>query len=254
MERSINLYRRPKEFHHFVARSFSDLVKFKKDNDKTAFNALLLKVLPEVKQYVRKRWQTALLKGLTDKGKYRTGDFVDQLFIEVYDHFDEVKNKHDLHPWLFKKADELLEDTLSEEEFDTFFFENIDNYSRREWQEMEEKFTTDGDGDLVMLEELDDISYRKHDYILDQVFVDDNQEFIARIENEIGAENIRKHTDMVLYHLPSPIRMDFELFNGHQFDVVEIAKIRKSTEQEVETLLEAACTSLRTSFLNRYVP
>lgn len=155
---------------------------------------------------------------------------------------------------MFKKVDELLETIFVDEEYDALFLENIDTYSKPEWESMQEKFTTDGDGDLIMNEELDDISYAKDDYVLNHIFVgDDDQKVILQLDKELGAENIRKHSEMVLYHLPAQMRRVFELFTEHKFDIAEIAKIHNSTVQEIESLLKNARKSLRTSFIKRYL-
>ncbi|MEQ8218729.1 MAG: sigma-70 family RNA polymerase sigma factor [Arenibacter sp.] len=253
MEGSVNIYQSKKEFHLFVANTYRDLIRLKKEGDLSSFNNLLLKSIPEVKRYINKNLNRALTNGKIDRNKYKANDFIDQLFIEVYEHIDEIKNEKEFYPWMFKKVDELMGDILEEEEFDSLFFENIDNYSKPEWDEMQEKFSTDGDGDLVMKEEWDDISYAKNDYVLNHVFVEDgDQKILVQLDKELGAENIRKHTEMVLHHLPMPMRTVYELFAEHQFDITEIAKIRNSSVEEVESLLEAARKSLRLSFLNRY--
>ena len=250
---TLKYYESKKDFNVFVASTFTDLARFKKENDQAAFNSLLLKTLHQVKRYITKRLSAAVTKGNLPKGKYKPDDFIDQLFIEVYGHFDEVKSKEDLHPWLFKKADELLEDTIIDEEFDEYFFKNIDDYSRPEWDEMEEEFSTDGDGDLVMIEELDDISYPKNDYILNHVFVeDDKKEIMDQLDRDLGKERIRKHTAMVLQNLPLPMRTVFELATEHQFTLEEIATIRNQSFEEVRQLLENARKSLEASFFNRY--
>ncbi|NJB70383.1 RNA polymerase sigma factor (sigma-70 family) [Saonia flava] len=252
MESTLNYNK--KEFHVFVANIFPNLVKFREEKDKTSFNELLIKVLPEVKRYVTKRLNTAISKGNIPRGKYKTDDFVDQLFIEVYEHLEEVENKKDFHSWLFKKADELLEERMVEEEFDSLFFENIDDYSKAEWDDMAEKYTMDGDGDLIMVDELDDISYRKHDYISKNIFLDDaNKNLMAKLDKDLGKENILKHTEMVLHHLSPSTRAVFDLFTEQHFDLKEIATIRNHTVQEVEALLEEARKSLESSFYNRYI-
>jgi len=252
MQEPVKDYKHQREFHIFVASTFSDLENYKTKDDKTSFNELLLKDLPQVKRYIAKRLNTALSKGNLPQGKYKTSDFLDQLFIEAFDHFEEVKHKEDLYPWLFKKADELLKETMVDEEFDTFFFENIDDFSRPEWEEMEEKFSTDGDGDLVMMEELDDISYHRFNHVLNHVFVEnDNNELIEQLDSQWSAHGIRKHADMVLYHLPLSMRAVYELATEYHFDVDEISKIRDQTIKEVSQILENARKSLETSFVNR---
>ena len=215
-----------------------------------------------------KRLNTALTKGNLPKGKYCADDFVDQLYIIAYEHFNEVKEKRDLYPWLFKKADEILEDTIVDEEFDDkneiekaaiseMLAEHPDyvklwhDFMKLEWDKMAEKFSADGDGDLVMIDELDDISYLKNNNVLSHVFVaDDNNEMIAQLDKALGEEKIRKHAALVLQNLPLPMRTVFELATEYQFTLEEIAIIRNQSFNEVRQLLENARKSLETSFLN----
>ncbi len=247
-------YKSQNEFHIFVASTYSDLQKLRKEKKKSDFNELLLKDLPQIKRYISRRLNRALSKGNLPKGKYSPNDFLDQLFIEVHDHFDEVKNSKDLYPWLFKKTDTLLEETLVEEEFNSIFFENIENFSKPEWDEMEEEFSTDGDGDLLMIDELDDSSYNHNDYVLNHVFVEnDKNQMIGKLDEKLGRENVRKHANMVLHHLPLPMRTVFELATQYHFNVEEIAIIRGQSLAEVQQLLENARKNLEISFLNRYV-
>jgi len=254
MENTIAYYENKKAYHLFVAGTYPDLARLKREDKKAEFNSLLLKVMPEVKRYIIRKLNTAMQKHLIPRGKYKPEDFTDQLFIEVYEHFDEIKTKKDFHPWLFKKADALLDDIMADEEFDTLFLDNIDSYARAEWDSMAEKYSTDGDGDLVMMEELDDISYRKHDHSLKNIFLEDNnKDLMAKLDKDLGRENIRKHTEMVLHHLPMEMRMIFELFTEHQFDVGEISKIQNRTVQEIEQLLEAARKSIKISFYKRFI-
>ncbi len=246
-------YKGKKEFNVFVASTFLDLARYKKEDDQAPFNSLLLKTFHQVKRYINKRLNAALAKGNLPKGKYKPDDFIDQLFIEAYDHFDLVKDKDDLHPWLFKKADELLESTIIDEEFDDYFLKNIDDYSKPEWDAMEEKFSTDGDGDYVMIEELDDMSYPKNDYVLNHVFVEDyKKEIMDKLDKDLGEENIRKHVDMVVHNLPLPMRTVFELATEYQFTLEEITIIRNQSLEEVRLLLENARRVLEASFFNRY--
>ncbi|WP_158976445.1 sigma-70 family RNA polymerase sigma factor [Cellulophaga sp. L1A9] len=250
---TLEYYGSKKGFNVFVASTFLDLTQFRKQNNQVLFNNLLLKDLYQVKRYITKRLATALTKGSLPKGKYKVDDFMDQLFIVVYDNFDEVKNKEDLHSWLFNKVNELLTETIIEEEFEDYFIKNIDDYSRPEWDEMEEKFSTDGGGDYVMIDELDDISYPKNDYVLNHVFVEDNKkELMDALDKELGEEALKRHTDMVLHYLPLAMRNVFELATEYQFSIREIAIIRNQSIAEVKALLEKARKNLEASLFNRY--
>lgn len=254
MENSTAYYENKKAFHLFVARTYTDLVQLKGEGKKEEFNSLLLKVMPEVKHYIKRKLNIAMSKHLIPRGKYKPEDITDQLYLEAFDHFDEIKRKKDFHPWLFKKADSLLDEIMADEEFDTLFLDNIDSYAKAEWDSMAEKFSVDGDGDYVMMEELDDISYRKHDYILKNIFLEDSgRDMMAKLDRDLGKENIRKHTEMVLHHLPADMRAVFELFTEHQFELDEISKILNKDILEIEQLLEDARSSLETTFYKRFV-
>ncbi|WP_405246973.1 RNA polymerase sigma factor [Cellulophaga sp. Asnod2-G02] len=242
------------EFNVFVSKTYVDLISLKQTGDTQAFNSLLLKVLPQVKQYVQHKLNVATANGLLDKNRFKGDDIIDQLFIEVYDHIDAVEAADNFHVWLFKKADELVEDLLIDEEFDTYFFENIDNFSKLEWDEMEEKYSTDGDGDFVMLEDFDTNDYAKNDYLLNAVFVEDkDKDIAAALDKKLEAERVKKHANLVLLGLPKTMSSAFELFNTFKFNTHEISKIINKSVHEVEHLLKEAKGKMKSSFLSRYI-
>lgn len=236
-----------------VQHAFQDLITYKKEENRVFFNTQLLKILPEVKKYISGKLNAAIKKGHFSKNKYKADDFIDQLFIEIYNHIDEVKKEEDFYLWIFKKANELIEDSIVEEEFDDFFFKNIEAYSKPEWDEMEENYSTDGDGDLVLIEALDDRSYNHNDYMLNQVFIkDDEKELTDKIDKSLSDDAINRHINMVLDNLPLAMHIVFDLFTKQQFSLEEIAKIRNSSIMEVEKLLKGAKKALQVSLFNRY--
>jgi hypothetical protein len=95
-----------------------------------------LKIIPEIRKYVNGQLNTAIKKGHFLKNKFKADDIIDQLFITIYDNIEEVQNEKYFYLWLFKKSNDLLDDIIVEEEFDEFFFKNIDDYSKPEWDEM----------------------------------------------------------------------------------------------------------------------
>ncbi|WP_158840807.1 RNA polymerase sigma factor [Polaribacter sp. L3A8] len=254
MKTSISYYQSKNEFRLFVTKSFSSLVKLKKDDNQDSFNKLVLQILPEIRKYVNRRFNTAIKKGHFSKKKYKADDIIDQLFIIIYDNIGEVEGEDDFYLWLFKKTNELLEDVIIEEEFNDLFFKNIDDYSKPEWNEMQEEFSTDGGGDLLMIEELDDISYNHNDYSLDHVFVEDNEKGLAdQLDKEIGEDKINEHIELVLHKMPSAMRIVFYLFTNQKLRIEEISEIQKKTISEVEKLLSDAKKVIQQSLLNRYV-
>jgi RNA polymerase sigma factor (sigma-70 family) len=246
-------YPQQSELRIIAESTFQELLKSKQANDMAAFNQQVVQLMPELKHYIDKQLATAIKKGHFTKSKYKAADIIDQLFIEIYDHIDEVSHENSFISWLYKKTNELLNDIIVEEEFDDLFFKNIDDYSAPEWDAMEEEYSTDGDGDFVLIEDLDDRSYNHNDYTLNHVFVeDDEKELIEKIDADLSAKQIKKHIDFVLHNLPLAMRTVFELSVVKQLDAVEVAEIRNSTVDEVKKLLKDAQKALQTSFLNRF--
>ncbi len=240
--------------HFVMSEVYTKLGDLKNRDNRKDFNRELLRIIPRVHRYVANRLRIAVLAGKLNKGMFSPNDFTDQLFIEVYDNWDKIKNEKDLQPFLFKKVDELLDDSLTEEEFDHIFFDNIDSYSKPEWDTMEEKFSTDGDGDLVMLEELDDSTYSKDNYTLNHIFITEEEKDLAeKLDKSLDKERLERHVDMVLSKMSSPMRSVFHLYTDEGFTSSEIAKIKEATLSEVEDLLNRARKLLKESFMKRFL-
>ncbi|WP_166385353.1 RNA polymerase sigma factor [Polaribacter sp. 11A2H] len=253
MKTSISYYQNKSEYRLFVTKSFSSLVKLKKEDNQTDFNQLVLKILPEIRNYVNQRLNTAIKKGHFSKKKYKADDIIDQLFITIYDTIDEVENEGNFYLWLFKKTNDLLEDVIVEEEFNELFFKNIDDYSKPEWDELQEEFSTDGGGDLVLLEELDDATYNHNDYSLDHVFVEDDEKDLAdKLDTQLGEDKVNEHIALVLHNMPAAMRIVFYLFTNQKLKIEEIAEIQKKSIPEIEKLLSDAKKAIQRSLFNRY--
>lgn len=245
---------RKAEFRLFTTESYPELIALKRAGQQEAFNAKLLAVMPEVKRYLTRGLRLALAKGQIAHNKYRPDDLFDHLFLEVYNEIEEVPSAEQFHPWLFKKAEKLLSDMEMDEIFNAYLYESLDRYSQAERSGMVEAFSTDGDGDLVMMEELDDISYQDHSYLLTNIFLDDaHEDLMAMMDTRTGKEKVQRHLDTVLFTLPASMRSIFELSREQGFSIVEIARIKKRPEAEIETLLDEARDIMKRSLKERLV-
>lgn len=237
-----------------VKETYGKLVYHRNRENRGAFNQELMRLMPHINSYVGKRLKAATIAGLLNKGMFSPNDFTDQLFIEVYDNWDEIKDGNGLRPFLFKKVDELLDKSLKYEEFDHLFMDNIDAYSQQEWDTMEEEFSTDGDGDLVMLEELDDPTFSNDAYKLDYVFVaNDEKDLMEKLDKSLDKERIERHMDLVLAKMPIHMRSVYQLYTDQGFTANEIAIIRQTTLEDVEDLLSIARKLLKDSFVKRFL-
>ena len=252
MENTHHYDQRQAEFHQFVNDNYETLKRLKAEGQGEAFNTLLIRLLPDLKRYLTRGLRIAIGKGMISHNKYRPEDLYDQLIIEVNDHLDEVENPDVFHSWLFQRAVRLLENLEVTEEFESYFYDNIDDYSRAELQKMREDFSTDGDGDLILMDELDDISYKDHHYLLKNIYLDDaHEDLMALMDSGEGRGRTQQHLDAVLFRLPPTMRSVFELATEQRFPLAEIAKIKGMTEDHVETMLDRARELLRESLKDR---
>lgn len=252
MENTLHYDKRQAEFHRFVNENYPVLKRLREEDKREAFNTLLLKLLPGAKRYLTRGLRIALAKGVISHNKYRPEDLFDQLILDVYDHLDEAGDKDQFHSWIFQRAEKLLTDMEVEEEFETYLYDNIDDYSRAEREGMDEAFSTDGDGDLVMMDELDDISYHDHQYLLKNIFLDDaHEDLMALLEKEDARERAQGHLDATLFRLPLPMRSVFELVTEQLFPLEEVARIKGMPLAQVEDIMDRTREILRTSLKER---
>lgn len=253
MKNTLHYDQRQAEFHRYVNDNFEPLLRLRSENKGEAFNVLLLKLLPDIKRYITRGLRIALSKGVISHNKYKPDDIFDQLIIDVYDHLDEVHDKSEFHAWLFKRAEKLLEDMEVEEEFASYFYDNIADYSRAEQDQMLEEFSTDGDGDLVMLEELDDISYKNHQYLLKNIFLDDShEELMALLERSDDKEEPARLMETALFSLPPNMRSVFELATEQLFTMEDISLIKGFPIDQIEKMMERARELLQNTLKDEF--
>ena len=139
-----------------------------------------------------------------------------------------------------------------EEEFSSYFYDDIEAYSRAERDQMREEYSTDGDGDLVMLEELDDISYRNQEYLLKNVFLDDSHEELMALMERKEAQGPGRLLETALFNLPPTMRSVFELATEQLFTTEDIALIKGFSTARIETILDRARDLLKNTFKDEF--
>ena len=253
MEKTIKEHEKRDQYQELAKDLFPVLSTLKKEGNSAEFNKQLLKIIPPLHQYIERRLRTALTKKLLPQGKYQAEYYLDELIIHINDDFESIKGPNDFYPWLFHKADLLLEATIEKEVYDASILDNLENYSKLEWGALQEKFSREADGDLVFLEELDDISYRNYERSMTSYFFgEDQQLLIRRLDEEWGKDQIDRHLDIVLYHMPLEIQVVFDLLVFHHFSLEEIARIRNYSIEKVEQLLSKAQDVMGKSLYQRY--
>lgn len=125
-----------KEFRWFVVRAYSELIQLKQNGYREAFNELLLKKTVKLRADIENYINFACKKGFFAKDKYKVGEVIDALFLEIYECIEDVQNEKDLYVWLYETTHILLEDIGVKEEVNDYFYQNIENFSNQEWDKM----------------------------------------------------------------------------------------------------------------------
>ncbi|HHB79556.1 MAG TPA: hypothetical protein ENK85_10025 [Saprospiraceae bacterium] len=240
------------DFRQMVKKELPKLKMYQKDGDTKHFNEVLGKILLGVKKYIQGHLSRAVGNGQIPHKKYKPEDLMDELYLATYEHIHKMDDS-DLVNWLFQKSDELLAKVIKEESFQQEFVKNVDALTKPEWDEMDEKITRDADGDLVMDEELDDISYPKNDYVLADVLVRDNEkDLYEKLNKELTPKEIHRQINITLHHLPVLLQSIYDLAVIYQFTPEEIAQIKQLPVDEVRQHLAQAKKAIRLRFEKKY--
>ncbi len=238
---------------------------YKEEGEREAFVQLLSRFLPEVTAYVRRRLRMAEAAGLVPKGMFRAEGLADEVWIRAWDRYgEEPLTEQNFKVWIYRLAEEVLDETLEEakkeKELHTV---SIEEWTAREMKEMEEHFSADADGDLVLIEELDDISYHLDEYDTDDFELVDaeEEELIKKIEEEAAEDNIpidrkvRRRIKMALARLPMRDRSIFDLHVLQGLTVEEIAQVKRLEVAEVENIIASVRQRVKQALLKwRIVP
>jgi len=222
------------------------LRRMKENNQTTIFNEYMDMVLTPVKVYVEHELAIAVNHKDISEGRFTTADIIDELLIKAYNEIETIDPEATLSSWLFQQADLMLEDIIVEEEFNKYFFKNIDDLTQVEWDAMNEDITRDGDGDLVMMEELDDISYPKYEYTLEDIFINNPETSIVnkidkKRSKDFGKQNIAR----ILRFFPHQMRSVYNLYTQHDMDIRSIAFAKRMPIESVKETIKKVQQSLR---------
>jgi DNA-directed RNA polymerase specialized sigma24 family protein len=259
MENQTTHYKTPKNLDGAIKQKsrnpmkFKKLVKLKQEGNDAVFYNLLAEVMPDIRKYTIEKIITSIQKGDLPFNKYDPNDMIDQLFIETYDHIEDLYDEKEFVIWLYKKTDQLLEDIIIEKELDPLYFQKKDDYSELEQDKMYKNYSSDEAGNLLMLQKIEHPSCKQNENILNRLFLENKEQaLIEKVNTNLNTEEVKSHIAVELSTLPLAMRCVFELYTNQHLELKEIAQIMNTTIQEVEQFLKESKRALQVSFFNRY--
>jgi DNA-directed RNA polymerase specialized sigma24 family protein len=207
--------------------------------------------MPELRKYIKTRLQELIHKGHFPHNFYEEDDFVDDLFISVYENFDSIKSEEEFYMYLFSEMDSLLKRVERTEHNLHQPLEDIETYAKAERDQLREKITAQLDGDIILQQELEDISYASRGDDFKTIFeVTSEKAVVDHLDNELTHSLTRKQVDKMIANLPLFARNIATLYIHFHLTVPEILKITKEPQEKVQQALDIIKKILQTSLLN----
>ncbi len=224
-----------------------NLLEHKANNNADKFFEEIKRFLPRLRGYIAQRLHIEERKGTIRKNFYKPDDILDEVILEIYNKISQECTEEKLKQELFRAAINKLNSIAKREVKEKISFDELID---RELEELEEKFTVNADGELVLTEELDDISYHQQDYELHYIFVDNDIErnLLPLLDKKVSEElsESQRNAFWKLYSiLPAQSKTIIELhvFAGLSGD--EIAPILEVKQERVDSVISAFTGKLK---------
>ena len=216
-----------------------ELHKHKQENDFKQFYKKLQAFLPELEEFMKGSLKTAENQGLLDKGFYDTNEMLDEVYLAAFEAFSSETDATLLKRSLFKKAIEMI---ALKKELEVPDEVNTHALLKAELKTLSEDFTTDGDGDRILYEELDDISYRQKQGWSKEIRLDDalEKKLIETMdlhEASILSDEKRKLLGILYATIPQRSKQLIELLVFGNQNIHEISEILEVPEDVVQNIL-----------------
>jgi len=203
----------------------------------------VLRVVSLLHPYVKQRIRVGEYYGIFPKNMYRSNEIIDDVIIEVYE--NDMQNDsevNDLRIAMFELVNNKLNSLFENEKWHKKAI-STKFILEEELKQLEENFTVDADFDLIMNEELDDISYHQNDKE-PQVHPYDGEQngvlsFLELDDSEIFEDHQKKDTLKNMYfRLPLHSSNVVDLYILGKLNLQEIASILKIEIVEVKQIVE----------------
>ncbi len=226
-----------------MKNEIAELTEYKSTNNIKEFGKVLSKFIPSLRKYIRTKLKVAEAKKKIPKGMYTPDDILDEIYLKVFNEFgDPDKDAGALKLKLFTLTNELLKEKLKTEDWRTRKID-IDELLKNELKTLEEEFTVDADGDFVMMDELEDISYKQEVFEPNLIILEKSQEEDLIKSLELEGKEIpddmekRKALGQLYSELSELSQAVLDLYAFGNLTIEEIAEVQNMKVEDVEKLI-----------------
>ncbi|MDE3741986.1 hypothetical protein [Maribacter polysaccharolyticus] len=207
------------------------LAQHKEENDFEQFYNKITTLEPDLRKFMSRSLKAAENQGAIDRGFYKAEELLDEIYLEIFKEFKDYMDADKIKTILFSKAIQKIEEKKIIEQ-ETPDYVSTEKMLKEEMNALNENFTSQADGDLILNTELDDISYKQSREWSDNIILDSTLE-----------EQLIKKMDMSDTLLPSIERRKLfgVLFNTippRSKTVLELYAFGNRAESEISEILE----------------
>ena len=218
------------------------LYRHKEENDFEQFYNKISSLVPDLKKFTARSLKAAESQGAIDRGFYNAEGILDEIYLEVFKDFSDIIDEEKLKTILFSKAVQKIEEKKIIEQ-ETPEYQSTEKMLKQELDALDERFTTQADGDLILNTELDDISYKQHterplNIILDETL---EQQLIKKLDmSDTLLPSLERRTIFgALYNnIPPRSKSVLELFAFGNRSFYEISEILEVPEDIIDRIMD----------------
>ncbi len=214
------------------------LYAHKEENDFEQFYNKISALVPDLKKFTARSLKAAESHGAIDRGFYKAEEILDEIYLEVFKDFIDIIDEEKLKTILFSKAVQKIEEKKIIEQ-ETPDYLPTEQLLKQELDGLDEKFTAQADGDLILNTELDDISYKQHTEKPSNIILDESieQQLIEKLDMSDTLLPSLEHRTIfgALYNnIPPRSKTVLELYVFGNRSIYEISEILEVPEEVID--------------------
>ncbi len=226
-----------------------ELYKLKQKNDFEAFYKKISTFITGLNNFTSSKLKIAEHRDLIDKRFYNANGILDEVYLEVFKTFSSEVDEKQLRKILFQKTIQKINEIVKKEnQFANHI--NIDEILKEELDLLNEDYTVDADGDFILDEELDDISYKQKSFkpthfILDQPLELQLTKKLNLNDISLFSTEKRKLFGELFHTIPPKSKNIIELYIFGDQSISEISDIMLIDEEKVEKVITVVSKRLK---------
>ncbi len=212
----------------------------KSAGNKEEFSALLSGFVPQLKELIRHKLHQWEVRGIVPKNEYSAEDVIDEVYLKVYEEFHEtLSDPGKLKVKMYGTAREVL--NALKEKHGGGETVSVEELVARESKALEEKYTADAEGELILMEELDDISYQPREQegilLLQEEQIDELAEKFDLTGEEGLSKEEKKRIGKTYSDLPELTRSVIDHHVFVELSNEQIAEIHQMSAESVSEII-----------------